>query len=441
MPGRKKEAAAEGSGGNRSDFEKVAGVENLYFRRTRGVYVTRVSLNGTRTWKSLETDVLTIAKLRHRKEQDQTEKARQAGAKLTGDFRSLGELADEFEKRIRAARLAASSVVGYLGHLKRLRENWQRGAFDSYPVKRLTLDGVFELREHLSERAIVPHGRIGICTTRTRGYGSSVVNDTLFCLRRLVEIAIEKRVIFHSPFAEGGVLRAKVNLPVKTKKPELPERSVMDRLFAEIRTVKKAKTVDGETTRLQKFANWNADFAEFLAYSGARHEEANLVRVGCYKPGANGTVGTLHVPGYKSVSSDRTIPVIPPLKRLLDRLVAGRSADEKLLVAKTCLGPLATACERLGATPLTQHHLRHYFATICIEKGVDIPTVSRWLGHSDGGRLAMKTYGHLRQDHSLAQAALVDFEDLNRTTTATADSGQAPIVPFKSDSGVQSKTE
>jgi integrase len=37
--------------------------------------------------------------------------------------------------------------------------------------------------------------------------------------------------------------------------------------------------------------------------------------------------------------------------------------------------------------------LRHLFATRCIETGVDIPTVSRWLGHKDGGGLAMKVYG------------------------------------------------
>jgi hypothetical protein len=28
---------------------------------------------------------------------------------------------------------------------------------------------------------------------------------------------------------------------------------------------------------------------------------------------------------------------------------------------------------------------------ICIESGLDIPTISRWLGHSDGGALAMRT--------------------------------------------------
>ena len=44
-----------------------------------------------------------------------------------------------------------------------------------------------------------------------------------------------------------------------------------------------------------------------------------------------------------------------------------------------------------------------------IESGVDIPTVSRWLGHSDGGALAMKVYGHLRDQHSAAMAQRVTF--------------------------------
>jgi hypothetical protein len=40
---------------------------------------------------------------------------------------------------------------------------------------------------------------------------------------------------------------------------------------------------------------------------------------------------------------------------------------------------------------------------------VDIPTVSRWLGHVDGGALAMKVYGHLRRAHSQDMAAKVTF--------------------------------
>jgi integrase len=63
----------------------------------------------------------------------------------------------------------------------------------------------------------------------------------------------------------------------------------------------------------------------------------------------------------------------------------------------------------IGIERITHHDLRHLFATRCIESGVDIPTVSRWLGHSDGGALAMKTYGHLRREHSAAMAQRVTF--------------------------------
>jgi hypothetical protein len=50
---------------------------------------------------------------------------------------------------------------------------------------------------------------------------------------------------------------------------------------------------------------------------------------------------------------------------------------------------------------------------ICLRRaassGVDIPTIVPWLGHKDGGALAMKTYGHLRREHSQAQALKVTF--------------------------------
>src|SRR4029077_18298391 len=76
-----------------------------------------------------------------------------------------------------------------------------------------------------------------------------------------------------------------------------------------------------------------------------------------------------------------------------------------------CEESLTAACEAVGAHRITHHDLRHLFATRCIESGVDIPTVSRWLGHKDGGALAMKTYGHLRDQHSTAMAQKVVFSE------------------------------
>ena len=77
-----------------------------------------------------------------------------------------------------------------------------------------------------------------------------------------------------------------------------------------------------------------------------------------------------------------------------------------------------------GFPRFTHHGLRHFFATACVESGVDIPTVSRWLGHKDGGALAMRVYGHLREAHSDAMVAQVSF--------ATKD---AKIVPMPDISG------
>ena len=74
-----------------------------------------------------------------------------------------------------------------------------------------------------------------------------------------------------------------------------------------------------------------------------------------------------------------------------------------------CQNSMIHAAEEIRMKRITHHDLRHLFATICIESGVDIPTVSRWLGHKDGGTLCMKTYGHMRQDHRFAQAQRVSF--------------------------------
>ena len=67
------------------------------------------------------------------------------------------------------------------------------------------------------------------------------------------------------------------------------------------------------------------------------------------------------------------------------------------------------AAKLAGVKRITHHDLRHLFAHRCIESGVDIPTVSRWLGHQDGGALCMKTYGHLRDEHSVNEAKKVTF--------------------------------
>jgi integrase len=122
------------------------------------------------------------------------------------------------------------------------------------------------------------------------------------------------------------------------------------------------------------------------------------------------TVHNAKVRRARNWKPTRRLPIIPDMRQLLERLK--RSNPEPttpICKVGECEKSLTRACKMIGIPKLTHHDLRHLFATRCIEAGVDIPTVSRWLGHSDGGALAMKVYGHLREQHSAAMAQKVTF--------------------------------
>lgn len=108
--------------------------------------------------------------------------------------------------------------------------------------------------------------------------------------------------------------------------------------------------------------------------------------------------------------------MIPEMETLLQSLKAEISTAlttpddrEPVMAVHECQKAMDRAAEKVGMARITHHDLRHLFATRCIESGVDVPTVSRWLGHKDGGALAMKVYGHLRDHHSQAMAGKVSF--------------------------------
>src|SRR3954464_8088906 len=74
--------------------------------------------------------------------------------------------------------------------------------------------------------------------------------------------------------------------------------------------------------------------------------------------------------------------------------------------AKTAIGH---ACRELKLPAFTHHCMRHYFVSNAVEAGVDFKTIAAWVGHKDGGLLAAKTYGHLRDTHSFEMAKRMTF--------------------------------
>jgi integrase len=56
--------------------------------------------------------------------------------------------------------------------------------------------------------------------------------------------------------------------------------------------------------------------------------------------------------------------------------------------------------EEAGLPNLHFHDTRHHFISECVMSGVDFMTIARWVGHSDGGMLIGKVYGHLSNEHA-----------------------------------------
>jgi integrase len=183
----------------------------------------------------------------------------------------------------------------------------------------------------------------------------------------------------------------------------VPTREQFPKLVAAIRLS------DGRADSQQK-AKPGADLVELLAYSGCRVQEGTSLRWADVDFERNAVTVTGGEIGTKN-HEHRTIPMTDALRSLLLKLRDERNPQpsEKIAQIKDAKKCLQTACRRLGYPRFTHHDFRHFFATTCIEAGVDIPTVSRWLGHKDGGALAMRVYGHLRQEHSFAAIKKVTF--------------------------------
>lgn len=139
----------------------------------------------------------------------------------------------------------------------------------------------------------------------------------------------------------------------------------------------------------------------FLACTGLRINEARNLKW------ENVASNHIKVPGDVAKNGKpRTIPFIHGTREVVSalRLIA---TNEYVLPQKTCYRAMRYACHLLGIPRFTHHAFRHLFASRCIQSGVDIPTVAKWLGHCDNGALLLRTYCHLLDEHSVEMAKRV----------------------------------
>lgn len=143
-----------------------------------------------------------------------------------------------------------------------------------------------------------------------------------------------------------------------------------------------------------------ADMIEFLGESGVRVGEAREI---CLRD-VNLETKRIRITGGETGTKnhkERFIPVLDDLLPCLTRVLEKRSElgpSARLFEIETPRKALDLACARLEFDHFNVHSLRHYFASNAVQRGVNFKRIADWLGHSDGGILVAKTYGHLRRE-------------------------------------------
>jgi integrase len=349
-------------------FHRVA--ENLYRLESSGGYYALLKRGDKQFRRSLKTKDRKLAERRL------TELRAQVGNLTIGD----------------EAKLTFDEVA------ERWKDTTQHGLKISTVTRRLTcIKNLSPFFRGVTVRHIQPQHCERWLTERGMKMAPRTLVHELDTMRLVFDYAVHLGLMLTNP-AKNIKRRKIVTEPIA-----VPTRKQFPKLVTAMRLA------DGRP-HIQKKVGPGADLVELLAYSGCRIQEATSIRWRDVDFERNALVVTGGVIGTKN-HEYRTIPMTDALRALLLRLRDEQKPKPEDFIAqvKDAKNSLHGACRRLGYPHFTHHDFRHFFATTCIESGVDIPTVSRWLGHKDGGALAMRVYGHLRQEHSFAAIKKVHF--------------------------------
>lgn len=355
---------------------ETTAVQNLIRYRPAGTYFARFKVNGKSILKSLETTVFSVAKQRLPETiRERRAKLESATAVAIGKM-TVGDAVHTYLEKVHASVSLKPRSKDYRdGLIDFIKRSWP--ALFAMDVRKVS-------ERHCQEWLV----------RFQKQYAPSVVNNAIGTLRAVFAEAVNSGARFANPATNLSRMR------IRPKRLELPSREEFLRFVEEIRTAGARQSKDC------------ANLVRFLAYSGLRIGEAKFVTWA----DVNFSRHQIHVRGDPITATKngetRFVPMIPELEQMLIELRKERAAEPlnvTIMRVFECQNSMTNAAAKIGMKRITHHDLRHLFATICIESGVDIPTVSRWLGHKDGGALCMKTYGHLRDEHSLTQAQRVSF--------------------------------
>ena len=263
-----------------------APVANLVRYEPSGIYFARAKVRGKLIRKSLDTNVLSVAKLRLADVLDTEHKALAASnTKIIGRM-TFGEALSLFEERQKTSTEIKERSKEYNQRCaKALLRTWT--GLKEADIKRITKQDCLNWRAAFGAR-----------------YSATVVNGTLSVLRRVFDIALEIGVRYDNPARAKEVRRARI----RRKELRLPEP---DQFLALVKAVR-----DGGSG----FSKHCADAIEFFAYAGPRLKEAARI----FGRDCNFTKNEIVIRGDAKTGTKnweiRRVPMIPEMRKLLERL-------------------------------------------------------------------------------------------------------------------------
>lgn len=133
-----------------------------------------------------------------------------------------------------------------------------------------------------------------------------------------------------------------------------------------------------------------------------------------YDPTKDINPSEIKITSTKTESSNREIPLTEEMIKILKELYKEDdyyilTGTKKWTEPRTFRRTYQTFMKKIGIEPLKFHSLRHTFASINIENGSDIKTISEILGHSDID-VTLKVYTHTSQ--KAKRKAIEEFDNI-----------------------------
>ena len=296
----------------------------------------------------------------------------------TGKY-TVGQWMDEWFEAYAKVKVRPSSHQTYKGYI----ENHIKPNIGDIPIEKLT-----SLQLQKFYRLLLTEGRVPRIESekQPKGLSAKTVRNINQVISSAMDMAVRHKLILSNP-TEGCELPKVEHREMKT----LPA----EQLGAFLREAKESGVYElyylDLATGLRRGELLGLKWEDIDLQNGIIHVRRQVARV-------DGEVKELPL---KTKNSYRNISISQDAVAMLTEMEAHRSSDYVfpsstggLISPDSVNNMLHRVLKRAGLPSIRFHDLRHTFATLALQNGVDIKTVSGMLGHADPG-FTLDTYAHV----------------------------------------------